>query len=153
MDRQPPVVRPDTLVGDVARLIVEHHTSGVPVLAESGEVVGLVTEADLVARHAHIHFPTYLALFGMVFPLSTPRAARELDEETQKVIGRTAADVMTDDYGHHVVTEDTAVEDVAERLAEPGNDPLLVMRGDRLAGVITRTALVKLVVLEESAPS
>jgi CBS domain-containing protein len=52
-----------------------------------------------------------------------------------------------------VVTEDTSVEDVAERLAEPGNDPILVMRGDRLAGVINRTVLVKLVVLEESAPS
>ena len=69
------------------------------------------------------------------------------------MIGRTAADVMSEDFSHHVVTEDTSVEDVAERLAEPGNDPILVMRGDRLAGVINRTVLVKLVVLEESAPS
>ena len=73
MDRQHPAARPETVVGDVARLIVEHHASGLPVVAESGEVVGLITEADLVARHAHVHFPTYLTLFGMTVPLSTPR--------------------------------------------------------------------------------
>jgi CBS domain-containing protein len=153
MDRQHPQVRPDAVVGDVARLIVEHRVSGIPVLAESGEVVGLITEADLVARHARVHFPTYLSLFGMAIPLSTPRGARELDEETRKVVGRTASEVMTDDFGDHVVAEDTPVEDVAERLAEAGNDPLLVMRGDHLTGVITRTALVRLVVLEESGTS
>ena len=47
MDRQPPAVLPDATVGDVARLIVERHVSGVPVVARSGEVVGLVTEGYL----------------------------------------------------------------------------------------------------------
>jgi CBS domain-containing protein len=150
MDRQPPAVLPDALVGDVARLIVERHVSGVPVVARSGEVLGLVTEADLVARHAHLNFPTYLSLFGMAIPIDTFRRRRELDAETRRVVARTAGEIMTEKFGDHTVTEDTSLEDVAERLSKVGLNPLVVLRGDRLAGLITRTDLVRLVAIEEA---
>ena len=150
MDRQPPAVLPDATVGDVARLIVERHVSGVPVVASSGEVVGLVTEADLVARHAHLNFPTYLSLFGMAIPIDTIRRRRELDAETRRVVARTAAEIMTEKFSNHAVTEDTPLEDVAERLSKDGLNPLVVLRGDRLAGLITRTDLVRLVAVEEA---
>ena len=136
-------------MGDVARLIVERHVSGVPVVARSGEVVGLVTEADLVARHAHLNFPTYLSLFGMAIPIDTIRRRRELDAETRRVVARTAGEIMTEKFSNHTVTEDTPLEDVAERLSKDGLNPLVVLRGDRLAGLITRTDLVRLVAVEE----
>jgi CBS domain-containing protein len=151
MDRQPAAVTPETRVGEVARLIVERRVSGVPVVAPSGEVIGLITEADLVTRHAHVHFPTYLSLFGMAIPLSTRRGQRELDEETRRIVARTAAEIMKEDFQEHAVEEVTPLEDVAARLARTGTDPLVVLRGDRLAGLITRTALVRLVAVEEAS--
>jgi CBS domain-containing protein len=151
MDRRPAAVSPETRIGEVARLIVERGVSGVPVVAPSGEVIGLITEVDLVTRHAHVHFPTYLSLFGMAIRLSTRRAQHELDEETRRIVARTAAEIMDEDFGEHTVEEDTPVEDVAARLAKTGSDPLVVLRGDRLAGLITRTTLVRLVAVEEAA--
>jgi CBS domain-containing protein len=151
MDRQPAAVTPETRVGEVARLIVERRVSGVPVVAPSGEVIGLITEADLVTRHAHVHFPTYLSLFGMAIPLSTRRGQRELDEETRRIVARTAAEIMKEDFQEHAVEEVTPLEDVAARLARTGTDPLVVLRGDRLAGLITRTALVRLIAVEEAS--
>jgi CBS domain-containing protein len=57
MDPNPPTVPPTLPVGDVARLLLERRLSGVPVVAPSGELLGVVTQVDLVARHAHVHLP------------------------------------------------------------------------------------------------
>jgi CBS domain-containing protein len=41
-------VKPDTTVYDVARLMAAKRISGVPVVDESGQVVGMITEGDLL---------------------------------------------------------------------------------------------------------
>jgi CBS domain-containing protein len=146
MDPRPPVVAPSATVGEVARLLLERHLSGVPVMAETGEMLGLVTQADLVSRHAHVHFPFYLNVLGGVIPLGGERHFRE---DVRRIAGRTAADIMTTQP--HTVQEDAPLDDVATQLAEGGIDPLVVVRGDRLAGLITRADLVRLVAMEEAA--
>lgn len=45
-------VTPQTPVQDAVRLMLEHHISGLPVIGESGELVGIVTEADLLLKEA-----------------------------------------------------------------------------------------------------
>jgi len=144
MDRQPPTVSPQTSVGEVARLLVERHLSGVPVVATTGELIGLVTQADLVTRHAHVHFPFYLSLLGGTIPFGE----RHFRQEMRRITGRTAADLMSEDP--YTVDEDTPLDDVATRMAEDGVDPVVVVRGDKLAGLITREQLVRLVVSEEA---
>ena len=146
MNPAPPSVGPHTKVGDIARLLLEHHLSGVPVVAPTGEVIGLVTQADLVTRHARVHFPFYLNILGGSIPLVGERRFRE---EVRHIIGRTAADVMTTDP--ETVEPDTALEDVATQMAEHDIDPLIVTRGDRLAGLITRADIVRLVAMEEGS--
>ena len=66
------------------------------------------------------------------------------------MVARTAGEIMTEKFSNHAVTEDTPLEDVAERLSKDGLNPLVVLRGDRLAGLITRTDLVRLVAVEEA---
>ncbi len=144
MDPNPPSVRPEARVGDVARLLLERQLSGVPVVSATGEVLGVVTQADLVSRHAYVHFPFYLSILGGVIPLTGTHHFRE---EIRRVIGRTAADVMTTDPS--VVTEDTDLREVATRMAEDGADPVIVVRDGRLAGLLTRADLVRLIVVEE----
>jgi CBS domain-containing protein len=146
MDANPPTVRPETRVGEIARLLLERGLSGVPVVAESGELIGLVTQADLVARHAHVHFPFYLNLLGGAIPLSGEHRFRE---EIRRITGRTAAEVMT--ANPRTVTEDTPLEDIATRMAEHGVSTIPVVRLDKLVGLITRADLVRLVAQEETA--
>jgi CBS domain-containing protein len=144
MDPQPPTVGPETSVGEVARLLVEQHLSGVPVVAPSGEFIGLVTQSDLVSRHAHVHFPFYLTLLGGAIPLGE----RRFREEMRRITGRTAAELMSENP--YTAREDTPLEDIASRMAKDGVDPVVVLRGDKLAGLITREQLVRLVVTEET---
>jgi CBS domain-containing protein len=49
MEKDVVTVGPDTPLGDVARMLVERKIGCVPVVASSGELLGLVTETDLLA--------------------------------------------------------------------------------------------------------
>jgi CBS domain-containing protein len=43
-------VYPNTLVPDIASLMVEKHISGVPVLSDNGKLIGMVSQSDLLHR-------------------------------------------------------------------------------------------------------
>ena len=43
-------VTPDTTVEEIAKLMLEHRISGVPVADEQGAVLGIVSEGDLIRR-------------------------------------------------------------------------------------------------------
>jgi CBS domain-containing protein len=72
-------VRPETSLKEVARLLVERGVSGVPVVTAAGEVLGVVSERDLLP-HRHAPEPRRRGLFRR------PRA---------EVTPHTAADVMS----------------------------------------------------------
>lgn len=50
MTRRGFLVRPETTVQEAARLMFTNRISGIPVVAESGRVVGLVSDGDLIVR-------------------------------------------------------------------------------------------------------
>src|SRR5688500_11007765 len=43
-------VRPATPIKDAARLLVEHRISGMPVVDDGGQIVGVVSEGDLLVK-------------------------------------------------------------------------------------------------------
>ena len=50
MTREVVTVAPHTSVPDIAAIMVEKHISGAPVLTDSGEIIGLVSQTDLLHR-------------------------------------------------------------------------------------------------------
>jgi len=44
------VARPDMLVRDVAKLLLKHAISAVPVMDDAGKLLGVVSEGDLISR-------------------------------------------------------------------------------------------------------
>ncbi len=53
MTRHPVTIRQDASVGDAAQIMLEKKFSGLPVLNEAGQLIGIITESDifrLVAR-------------------------------------------------------------------------------------------------------
>ena len=43
-------IRPTVSIGEAARLMLEHHISGLPVLDDGGKLVGIVSEGDFLRR-------------------------------------------------------------------------------------------------------
>jgi CBS domain-containing protein len=122
--------------------MLERHLSGLPVV-EDGRLVGMVTEKDLVAKHAQVHLPTYFSILGTVLPLGRHRT----DEEIRHVLGVTARDLMSED----LVTVEVArsVDEAATLMVEHDVNPLPVMDGDRLVGILSHSDIIRLLLTEE----
>jgi CBS domain-containing protein len=139
MDSTPATVTPETKVEDVVRTLREHELPGVPVVDGGGQLVGIVTEADLVLPddQGDLHIPHYINLFGgTVFlePLG------RFEERLRKAFASSAADMMTPDPD--TVTPDTTVAEAARLVHGSGHNRLPVVEGPRLVGVVTRLDLL-----------
>jgi CBS domain-containing protein len=128
-------VLPETSVRDISSLMVEKRVSGLPVVAANGQVIGIVSQSDLLHRR-ELQTETKQKWWLKVF--SDPdRIAREFS----KAHGLRAQDVMS----RHVISVDetTDLADVAAILDRNRIKRVPVLRGGKLVGVIARSDLVK----------
>jgi CBS-domain-containing membrane protein len=121
-------VAPATSLKDVARLLIENDISSVPVVDEAGELVGIVSESDIIPLQAdddpHRSF----------FPVRRPSGP----------IPQTAGEVMTPDV--IVVPEYAEVTDIARLLVETGMKRVPVVAGHRVVGIVSRGDLLRVMV-------
>lgn len=138
------VVRPETPVGQVAQLMLERHFRALPVVEADGKLVGIVADADLIAKHAQPHFPLYIQFLEARIYLQGPG---KTEAELAKAAGRTARDLMSSDV---ITVEASAdISQAATLMFDNGVACLPVLDGGQIAGVITRSDLLRLLVLEE----
>jgi CBS domain-containing protein len=136
MKRSVVTVRPDESLRDVAGRLVEHGISGVPVVGDSGAVLGIVSEADFLIRERGLTEarPRLLdRLFG--------RAAERPAAELAKLAAKTAGEAMTSPA--IVVTADTPVREAARIMSDRQINRLPVIEGERLVGIVTRADIVR----------
>lgn len=136
-------VGPDATVQEVAAILAEADYTGLPVVDDEGRVVGIVTEADLLARAKRLNLPKLFPFLGGVIYLENPK---RFEEDLRKATAARVRDVMTADVV--TVTEDTPLEEVATLLVERGINRLPVVRDGRLVGIITRDDVIRAVYLK-----
>lgn len=142
MTREVIVATPQMTVPEVARLMVERHLSGVPVL-DGDRLVGMVTELDLIGRRAEPDMPSIFAFFGGYFSIGQG----EYEEEVRLILATTAAELMTTTV--YSIREDATVEEVAELMYEREVNPVPVLSAQRrLVGIVSRSDLLRLMVQE-----
>ncbi|HYN88305.1 MAG TPA: CBS domain-containing protein [Ardenticatenaceae bacterium] len=125
-------VPPTMPVGELAALLREHDLRGVPVLDEAGELVGMVTEVELVARHARPHLPAYIQFMEYrVYIEGTDR----FDDEMERILGTTVADVMAEEV--QTISPDAGVQDLATLMVEHHVNPVPVVEDGRLVGIVS----------------
>lgn len=128
----------DAPVLQVAGLLTEHRISGVVVVDEEGQALGILGEGDLLYRVARPHLPPHVEVLGSIIYLQTPG---RMDEMMRKIGGTVAEDVMS--HKMVSVTEDTPVEDVASLMIERRIRRVPVVRDGRPVGLITRGDIVR----------
>ena len=130
-------VKPATTIEDLAHILIKHQISGTPVVDEDGNLIGIVTENDLISKNKKLHIPTILRLFDAFIPLGTSR----LEEEIKRMAAFTVGEICT----RNVVTcdEDMSIEDVATMMTEKKIHLLPVLKERRLVGIIGKKDLIK----------
>jgi CBS domain-containing protein len=139
----------DTPVAQIARLLREKHISGAPVVDGANKVVGIVTEIDLIKRHARVHFPVYLPFLDSLIFLESPR---RYQEDVRRVLGTTAQEIMTQPV--RTATLETDVEDIATMMVEQRANPIPILdESGTLVGIVSHTDIVRLVEQAEAGKS
>jgi CBS domain-containing protein len=122
-------------VQDVADILIKNRISGVPVVDEAGELVGIVSEGDLLHRveagteHRRSWWLDLLA------------SKEVLAEEFSRSHSRRVTDVMT----RRVITvdPDATLADVAATLERNGIKRVPVVKDGKLIGIISRANLLQ----------
>lgn len=129
-------VEPEMTVKEVSKLLSEHQISGAPVM-EDGEIIGIISDGDLINQGRKIEFPNYVYLLDSILYLES---FKKFETNLKKMIGAKVRDVMTKD----VITVDpeTTVDDVATILAEEDIKRVPVTKDKELVGVISRGDIV-----------
>lgn len=146
MRREVPVAAPVTPIAELARLMVEHRVPGVPIL-ENDQLVGIVTEADLIEREAPVDFPQVATIFDAVIYADT---GIPLAEELRHVLATTAKDLMSAPVIS--IREIATLSELATLIIQRRVNPIPVVDEERrIVGLATRAGLVEAIARLEAA--
>ncbi|ABB32111.1 CBS domain containing membrane protein [Geobacter metallireducens RCH3] len=134
-------VKRETTIRELAEIFTKHRVGSVPVVDESGNLIGIVTESDLIEQDKSLHIPTVISLFDWVIYLESEK---KFEKELQKMTGQTVGDLYTDTA--EMVTPDTPVSEVADIMSSKKLHALPVVEGKRLVGMVSRIDLIRTMV-------
>lgn len=128
-------IGPDASISKAIGIMMENCTSGLPVVESSGELVGIITEGDLLrrveldtARHRRGWLDLLLGAGGSAGQYVRTHARRVGEVMTRNVL---------------TVGEDTPLEEVVELMERKHVKRLPVLRGTRIVGMLSRADLVR----------
>jgi CBS domain-containing protein len=138
MTREVITVKPDLSVKELARVLVTNKISGAPVVDEQENLVGIVTEKDLIERDKKLHLPTVITLFDAVIYLESEK---HFKEELKKLAASSVEDIMARDAV--TITEETSLQDIATIMSDQDKDLLPVLRDGRIVGIVGKEDVVR----------
>lgn len=146
METDVATVGPETDVQTVIGLLREHELPGVPVVNDSGHVLGIITEADLVLSEegSDLHLPHFVELFGGAVFLEP---LQRFEGRLRKAFASKARDLMTEDPV--TIGPEAGVREAARLIAKRKHNRLPVVEDGRLLGVVTRLDVLDALAHEE----
>ncbi len=135
MVRDVVTVRPDTDVADAIKLLAEHDVSALPVVDEQGNLIGILSEADLVHR---VEIGTEKR---RPWWLEAVTGASTLAEEFAKSHGKEVGEIMTSDVVS--VSEDTPLAEIAALFERKRIKRVPVVKDGKLVGVVSQSNLIQ----------
>lgn len=138
-------VVPNASVLQAARLMLQHHISGLPVINEAGQLVGILSEGDFLRRQetdTQRQRPRWLE-----FLMGPGRIAEDYTHSH----GAKVSEVMTAEV--HTVGEGASLEEVVELMERHRIKRVPVVRGREVVGIISRVNIMHgMVSLARGAP-
>jgi len=137
MTRDVAIAHPETSLLDAVKLMAQRRISGMPVLDDAGQIVGMLSEGDLVRWHEGYteRQARWLDMLAEGFLLA-PAFLEGIREQNRRV-----KTVMSP--GAVTVTEDVPAREVARLMYEKNIKRVPVVRDGKLVGIVARSDLVR----------
>jgi len=131
MTTNPITVSPHTDITRAARLLLDHHINGLPVVDDDEKLVGIICQSDLITLQKRIRLPSVFTLLDTFIPVRSPKA---IDKEMEKIAAATVAQAMTDKPV--VIGPETELEEIATLMVEKNLHTLPVVQEGKLVGIV-----------------
>lgn len=131
----------ETSVRELAKILTDKNISGAPVVDESGALIGVVTESDLIDQNKKIHIPTVVSILDSFIYLESPD---RMEQEMKKIAGSKVADIYTSEV--KTVGPSATIDDMATIMSDENIHTLPVVDGDTLVGVIGKKDIIKTII-------
>ena len=138
MTKEVITVTPATTIEDLAHILIKHNISGAPVVTDEGNLIGIVTENDLISKNKRLHIPTVMRLFDAYIMLESPAT---IEREIRRMAAVTVNDIFVKDVV--TVTEENTVEEIATIMSEKEAYLIPVLAGGKITGIIGKMDLIK----------
>lgn len=135
-------VHPELSIKELVAVFREHRVGGVPVVNADDELIGIVTEGDLMALDSDVPMPHYFELFDSIIYLGSQK---KFKEHLQKAVAATVADLMTP--APFTVKPDDPARAAATLMSRHGFDRVPVEDDGKVVGVVSRHDIIKLLEL------
>jgi CBS domain-containing protein len=143
MTREVTIVTPNTPVSQIAHLMSKHNIGGVPVVDDEQQVVGVVTELDMIVRNTRFKMPAFFTILDMIFYMETPG---HYQERLEHILGTTAEEIMSKPA--KTIAPDATIEALAELMVGRRMNPIPVVENNQLVGIVSRSDVVRLMAKE-----
>jgi CBS domain-containing protein len=127
---------PDMSIQDAAQLLADNRISGMPVVDVSGNVIGIISEGDLIHR-----VETGTDADRRHWWQGWLASTRKLAERYVKEHGRRVSDAMSEPAIS--IDENASLSDVADVLERRRIKRLPVLRDGKLVGIVSRSDLIR----------
>ena len=144
MTTDPILVTPNTPLQEAISILAEKKISGLPVVDETGKLVGVISDSDLMWQESGVEPPPYIMFLDSVIYLTNPA---RYNKEIHKALGQTVAEVMSDRpvsiRAHQSVPE-------AARIMHDKKVRRLPVLDDssKVIGIITQGDVIKMMAME-----
>jgi len=138
MTKEVITVSKNTPIKKLSDLFIKHKVNGFPVLDEDGQLIGIVTEKNLIEQSKNLHIPTVIALFDAVIYLES---GKKFEEQMKRYNATQVEDIYTSKVV--TVSPDTGINEIAALMAEKSIHSIPVVDGKKILGIIGKLDIIK----------
>lgn len=145
MTRDPIVVRRETPLTEAIQTLAQRRISGLPVVDDTGNLVGIISETDLMWQETGVTPPAYIMFLDSVIYLKNPAT---YERDVHKALGQTVGEVMSDKAIS--ISPEKPLRDAAKIMRDRNIQRLPVVDTEgQVIGILTRGDIVRAMATEQ----
>lgn len=139
MSRNPVVVKRETSLTEAIKILAERRISGLPVVDDSGKLIGIISETDLMWQETGVTPPAYIMFLDSVIYLQNPAT---YERDLHKALGQTVGEVMSKDP--ITIAPDKSLRDAAKLMHDKNIHRLPILDSEgQVIGILTRGDIIR----------
>ena len=138
MTINPITVSPDTKITRAAELLLAKRINGLPVVDDTGKLVGIICQSDLIAQQKKIPLPSF---FSFLDGFITTTSYKQVEKQAEKIAATVVSQAMT--QKPITVNSDTTIETIAALMVDNSFHTLPVVENNKRIGIVGKEHILK----------